>query len=409
MTPERWRRVEAVFNEVVDLPDHERAAHLVSACGSDDALRGEIEALLASVPDAARSMRTAIGEVAASLPRVPRLQIGARLGKRYQIIELLGEGGMGAVYRAHDDKLGEAVALKVVRGPVDEQLLRDEVRLAQRVTHPNVCRTFDLEEVDGLHLVKMEYVPGETLATRLARDRALPIAECVRIARGVAAGLAAAHARHIVHGDLKPANIMLDGDRVLLMDFGVAWVARVAAAPVGRLRGTVGYLAPELVRDRQADERADLYALGCVLYEMLAGEPVFPAASTTDVHTRHVAIAAPSVRKMRPDTPRWLASALGDLLAKRPEDRAHGLQRVVAGPPRRMSTAVLAALVAVGAIVHNWWPSTTPTPPAEHVNGHAGSGDNVDTLMFSPDGEWLLFRSNRLGAGQPRLYHVVGR
>src|SRR5690242_8364012 len=178
----------------------------------------------------------------AAAPSVrPPPRIGDKLGGRYVIEATLGMGGMGIVFRALDEKLGETVALKVMTGALEESVLRDEVRLAQKVTHPNVCRTFDLEDVDGYHLVKMELVAGETLAARLTREPKLPVGECIRIARAIAAGLAAAHARKIVHADLKPANVMLDGERVVLMDFGVA---RLAADPTTGVRGTVGYMAP---------------------------------------------------------------------------------------------------------------------------------------------------------------------
>src|SRR5438067_382375 len=146
------------------------------------------------------------------------LALGQRLGDRYTILAYLGHGGMGAVYRAHDDVLDVDVAIKLVH---ERDGLRDEVRLAQNVTHPSVCRIHDLEDIGGLHVLKMEYLAGETLSARIRRDGALPVAEAVRIARAIGDGLAAIHAQGIVHRDLKPANVMLAGDRVVLMDFGL--------------------------------------------------------------------------------------------------------------------------------------------------------------------------------------------
>jgi len=276
------------------------------------------------------------------------LHPGDRIGDRYVIRALLGRGGMGEVYHALDEKLGVEVALKTV-GDALAAALRDEVRLAQKVAHPNVCRTYDLEEVDGQYYVKMELVAGDTLAARLKRDRKLPIDEAVRIGRAVAAGLAAAHDAGIVHRDLKPSNVMLSGERVLLMDFGIA---RNMNSTMSTLAGTFGYMAPEQFANTRVDRRADLYALGCLLYEMIAGELVFGAASPIELAARHVMVAAPDVRGKRPDAPRWLARAVSALLAKDPADRDAGLARLHAGPRsmRRLALPLGAfVLAAAGA------------------------------------------------------------
>lgn len=328
----------------------------------------------------------------AATPSVrPPMRIGEKLGGRYLIEGVIGQGGMGTVYRALDDKLGETVALKVMTGALDEQALRDEVRLAQKVTHPNVCRTFDLEDVDGYHLVKMELVPGETLSLRLLREPKLPIELCVRIARAIASGLGAAHARKIVHGDLKPGNVMLDGDRVVLMDFGIA---RLAADPLDGVRGTVGYMAPELVREGKADERADIYALGCVLYEMLAGEQVFRGASSVVIAARHASEVAPDVRSKRSETPRWLARAVARMLAKRPDDRLAGLATLVNGPRSRvrMFVPIALALVASAAVM---WSMTRPKPWVPVVHDYDTFEENGDIMSLSPDSQWIAFSSDR--------------
>jgi tetratricopeptide (TPR) repeat protein len=294
---------------------------------------------------------------------IVELEVGQRIGDRYEVRALLGRGGMGAVYAALDEKLGEEVALKVVGDDLAGQL-RDEVRLAQKVAHPNVCRTYDLAEVDGQYFIKMELLAGETLAQRLKRDRKQPIDEAVRVARAVGAGLVAAHDSGIIHRDLKPSNVMLVGERVVLMDFGIA---KTAMSAMKTLAGTFGYMAPEQFANTRIDRRADLYALGCLLYEMLAGELVFGSANPVELAARHVMMAAPDVRAKRPDTPRWLARAVAALLAKDPAARDAGWARLEAGPRSLRRFALPAAAVAIagagGAMLLLSHLRTAPRPP----------------------------------------------
>ena len=323
------------------------------------------------------------------------LAIGDRLGDRYVIRAFLGEGGMGSVFRALDEKLGEEVALKVVPRALDN-VLRDEVTLAQKVTHPHVCRTYDLEDVDGHQFIKMEYVVGETLGERLRRDGKLPIAEALRIARAIADGLSAAHASRIVHRDLKPGNVMLAGERTVLMDFGVA---RMVAGPIEGAAGTLGYMAPEQLANHEVDERADLYALGCILYEMVAGEPVFGRGSPIELATRHASVSAPDVRRARPETPRWLARAVARLLAKARDERPSGLALLRRGPRSRRWLAVPVAGAAVAAVAimvvardSSAWQPVVDDMPVFDENGGA--------VSISPDGQWLTFDSDRSGTWQ---------
>jgi hypothetical protein len=329
------------------------------------------------------------------------LVIGERIADRYLVRSFLGEGGMGAVYRAFDETLGEDIALKVVRGTGVGQTLRDEVRLAQKVTHANVCRTYDLEEAGGHHFVKMELVEGETLAARLARTGKLPVAEAVRIALAIADGLAAAHAKGIVHRDLKPGNVMLSGDRVVLMDFGIA---RLIARPADGLAGTIGYMAPEQITEGAIDGRADLYSLGCVLYEMLAGEPLFGDAKRFDLAVRHASTPAPDVRFSRPEVPGWLARAVHDLLAKVPDRRDAGVARLRAGPRSPLRIVVPIGLVVVALASLAIWRVTrhrTWQPELVHFEAYEETGS---TTSISPDGAWLVFDSDRAQRDVMRLY-----
>src|SRR6516165_8010890 len=205
---------------------------------------------------------------------------GRLIAGRYRIIALLGKGGMGEVYRADDLTLGQAVAMKFLpeEATSHEGMLerfKNEVRIARRVSHPNVCRVYDVGEVDGATFFTMEYVDGEDLASLLRRIGRLPQDKAVEIARQICAGLAAAHAKGVLHRDLKPANIMLDGrGQVVITDFGLAGVADDIRGPEVR-SGTPAYMAPEQLEGREVTMLSDVYALGLVLYEIFTGKRAF--------------------------------------------------------------------------------------------------------------------------------------
>jgi serine/threonine-protein kinase len=205
---------------------------------------------------------------------------GRLVASRYRIIALLGKGGMGEVYRADDLTLGQAVAMKFLPDEAghDEGLLerfRNEVRMARRVSHPNVCRVYDVGEVDGQTFFTMEYVDGEDLASLLRRIGRLPPDKALDIARHLCAGLAAAHAKGVLHRDLKPANIMLDGrGQVVITDFGLAGIADDIRGPEVR-SGTPAYMSPEQLSGKEVTTRSDIYALGLVLYEVFTGKRAF--------------------------------------------------------------------------------------------------------------------------------------
>ncbi|HKW51194.1 MAG TPA: serine/threonine-protein kinase [Candidatus Eisenbacteria bacterium] len=209
---------------------------------------------------------------------------GTVIGNRYRMVALAGRGGMGEVYRADDLKIGQPVALKFLPADFERdadrlERLLGEVRIARQVSHPNVCRVYDVGEFQGHHFITMEYVDGEDLAALLRRIGRLPQEKALDLTRQIAAGLAAAHVQGIVHRDLKPANIMLDGrGRARITDFGLA-----AAAEALRGRdtqwGTPGYMAPEQLAGGEITPRTDIYALGLVLYEMFTGRKAFEGSS----------------------------------------------------------------------------------------------------------------------------------
>ncbi len=207
---------------------------------------------------------------------------GATLAGRYRIIALLGRGGMGEVYRADDLTLGQQVALKflppaVTKNAAAVERFRNEVRIARRVSHPNVCRVYDLGEVEGHVFLSMEYVDGEDLGSLVRRIGKLPTDKALEVARRLCAGLAAAHEKGVLHRDLKPANVMLDGrGQVMLTDFGLAGIAdQIEGAEVRN--GTPAYMAPEQLAGKEVTAKSDIYSLGLVLYEILTGKRPFEA------------------------------------------------------------------------------------------------------------------------------------
>jgi serine/threonine-protein kinase len=247
---------------------------------------------------------------------------GQTLAGRYDVLELLGAGGMGAVYRAHDRELDELVALKVIHTDVASQptmlqRFRHEVKLARRVTHKNVARTFELGTADGIMFCTMELVDGESLRAKLRRVKVLPIAEAVAVARELCAGLAAAHAADVIHRDIKPDNVLIAaGGRVVLADFGVA--ALRVATHAGELSGTPEYMAPEQARGESPTPASDVYAVGVLLYEMVAGRRAFSGSLSEVLIAKqerdHLALDLASV-------PMQLAHVIGRATAREPSER----------------------------------------------------------------------------------------
>jgi hypothetical protein len=216
---------------------------------------------------------------------------GVVLQGRYRIVGLIGRGGMGEVYRAQDLKLGQAVALKflpedVGREPARLERFLNEVRIARQISHPNVCRVYDVGDMDGRHFLSMEFVDGEDLASLLRRIGRLPADKGIEVARQVCAGLAAAHDRGVLHRDLKPANIMIDGrGHARLADFGLAAAAEDVS--LGDVAGTPAYMAPEQLEGQELSTKTDLYALGLVLHELFTGKRVFDGASIQQLREQH--------------------------------------------------------------------------------------------------------------------------
>jgi eukaryotic-like serine/threonine-protein kinase len=240
---------------------------------------------------------------------------------------LLATGGMGEVWAAHDLLLDRAVAVKVLGealagdGRAAERLRR-EARAAGRLEHPNIARVLDLGEHDGRPYLAMELLEGESLAARIDRDGPMPPDEAARVVAAVADALEAAHAAGVVHRDVKPGNVFLTTTgEIKVLDFGIAWCAHDAALTTGELLGTAAYLAPERVLGLRATPAADIYALGVVLYELLAGHRPFEASSEVELAMAHVNATPPPLGEVAPAAPPSLIAACHQAMAKDPSAR----------------------------------------------------------------------------------------
>jgi HAMP domain-containing protein len=249
--------------------------------------------------------------------------IGYLFAHRYEIRGLVGRGGMGAVYRALDRELDEEVALKVLDAEAAdagaEQQLRREIKLARTITHPNVVRAYDFSEAEGVRFFTMEYVAGATLRELLDESGRLALTPALQIAKQMCRGLGAVHRAGIVHGDLKPANIVvMTGGVAKLTDFGVARARRQAGTPFA---GTPPYMSPEQVRGAELDERSDLYSAGVVMFEMFTGRRPFDAGDPFELMRLHLEEPPPNPRALQPTLPELLAETIAACLAKAKADR----------------------------------------------------------------------------------------
>jgi eukaryotic-like serine/threonine-protein kinase len=305
----------------------------------------------------------------------PSLPAGTLLGDRYLIEREIGRGGMAEVYLARDIQHERPVAVKVLRRDIAyvvgvDRFLR-EIDIAGRLQHTHVLSLLDsgitTEEVARPFYV-MPFVEGETLRARLDREHQLPVDEAVRISRAVASALGHAHALGLIHRDIKPENILLGGDQVLVADFGIAHAATAAAGETltrtGMILGTPPYMSPEQGGASPVDERSDLYSLGCVLYEMLSGEPPFTGRTSQAIIARHMYEHPPAIEVVRPEVPAPVLQVVGRLLAKSPADRFRSAAELDAalasavlrpGLPARSQPRLRWWLVGVTGVVLTGW------------------------------------------------------
>ncbi len=371
----------------------DRRAYLDAACAGDAALRERIEALLSAHYDAgsflekppepltaqnqetAKAFSPATQCGATSAPALPETPEPFANFGAYRIIGIIGQGGMGMVFLGHEARLHRTVAIKVLNPTLAsdsgarERFLR-EARVAAAIRHEHVITIHAIDEAMGLPYLVMEHVQGESLQQRLDRDGPLPVEDIVRVAEQVAAGLAAAHAQGLIHRDIKPANILVEArsGHVKIADFGLARPAEEGGITLsGVVAGSPQYMSPEQARGLRADERSDLFSLGCLLYALCFGHSPFRAESVSASLDRVRNGAVEPVTRLNPAAPAWLGDIIDRLLEKDPDRRLQSAEAVIealrghAAPPasawgrgcRRFRRLVLvaASVVAVAAVV----------------------------------------------------------
>jgi serine/threonine-protein kinase len=337
MSPERWKQIEEIYHAVLELALEHRSAYLAQACAGDDELRREVESLLASHYQAASFIEKPPCDIAAGLVAEKHSVIGRTLG-HYTIQSKIGAGGMGEVYRARDTRLDRDVAVKILpeQLALDAEALRRFEREAKAVaalSHPNILSIFDFGTEAGISYAVMELLEGETLRARMQRG-AIGWREAAEIGVAIADGLSAAHAKNIIHRDLKPENIFLtNSGRVKILDFGIARVKRpvfpdaetlatsMETTKHGVVMGTIGYISPEQVKGKSAEAPSDIFSLGCVLYEMLAGQRPFARATTAEVIAAILDAEPLPLTQTGKDTPVDLKQMVHRCLKKAPSER----------------------------------------------------------------------------------------
>lgn len=377
MATDQWPRVKQIFQSALDRAPQERSAFIREACGDDGEVRTEVESLLRAHQDAGSFAESGLG-----IEDLGFDLIGRDIGT-YRILSQLGAGGMGVVYRARDTKLGREVAIKILPSAFTRDTERRarferEARVLAALNHPHIGAIYGLEHADGVQALVLELVDGETLADRIARGP-IPLNEAMTMARQIADALEAAHEKGIVHRDLKPANIKITPDGVVkVLDFGLAKAASGDAALVdltqspsltvggtreGIILGTAAYMSPEQARARTADKRADVWAFGVVLYEMLTGRQAFGGETTSDVLAK-VIEREPDWTALPASTPPRLRELLRRCGRKDPKTRLQAIgdariqiEELISGATEETATAVKAPTAYRSWRVHVAWAS----------------------------------------------------
>ncbi len=265
------------------------------------------------------------------------LTTGSTFAERYQIIEELGKGGMGRVYKVLDTKINEKIALKLIRPDIsmDKNTITrfsNELKLARKVRHKNICQMFDLGEEKGTHFITMEFVPGEDLKSMIRMSGHLAVGTTVSVAKQICDGLAEAHESGVVHRDLKPSNIMIDkGGNARIMDFGIARSLKAKGITgSGVMIGTPEYMSPEQVEGKEVDQRSDIYSLGVILYEMITGQVPFEGGTPFTIGVKHKSEAPQNPKELNAQMPNELSELILRCLEKDKEARYQSAEEVLA-------------------------------------------------------------------------------
>ncbi len=348
MSDAQWENLKELFHSALALPPHERSSYLKKCCGDNAALRQAVETLLKSHEETDFVDAPAY-QAAAAMLTDGDLKAGQMVG-HYRVVSLLGQGGMGEVYLADDTKLNRKVSLKFLTANFtqdDERVRRfeQEARAASALSHPNILTIYEIGEVDGRRFIATEFIEGQTLRERLRSG--LDVQDALEIAIQVGLALTAAHRANIVHRDIKPENIMVrrDDGLVKVLDFGLAKVTRTAAGEEkqqeqevpaqfktgrGVVMGTVAYMSPEQARGEAVDARTDVWSLGAVLYEMIAGSSPFIAGTSNEIISGILAKApTPSITRNAPDVTKDLKEVVEKALNKDKEQRYQTSQELV--------------------------------------------------------------------------------
>jgi eukaryotic-like serine/threonine-protein kinase len=424
MTPERWRNVERIFQAALDREASERSAFLDDACAGDAELRREVESLLAHRPDDRSWESGALKEAARTLAdEAPQAARGQRLGS-YELIERIGAGGMGEVWRALDPALGRHVAIKVLssqfsRDPDRLRRFEQEARAAGMLNHPNVLAIYAIGRQEESPYLVTELLEGATLRQRLASG-AIPEGQAIQYGDQIVQGLAAAHEKGIVHRDLKPENIFITGDgRVKILDFGLAKLTQLGPeldvptrTASGIALGTPAYMSPEQVRGQRADHRSDIFAVGGVLYEMLSGRRAFLGETSAETMTAILNQEPLPIACVSPQVDQIVRHCLEKEPAHRYQsarDLAFQLRLVrhpssptpaplsMSTPQRRVALPIVGLILLAATAALTWW-LTRPAPAPSFTRLTSDSGLTTDPA-FSPDGKLVAYASDRGGAG----------
>jgi serine/threonine protein kinase/tetratricopeptide (TPR) repeat protein len=402
MTPERWSRIKEIFSSVLDRSAEERQQAIQEACPGDTELQAELNQLLAQHDEMGQFLEGTPPASAADLLNpgllnAALLNPGDILADRYKIVTLLGSGGMGEVYEVEDKELGGRIALKVVHPQMsfDQTVLerfRREVLLARQVTHPNVCRVFDIgyHKQQGREIIflTMELVPGETLSARLKRDGRIEPREARTIALQLCQALGAAHQAGVLHRDFKCGNVILIGSgetvRAVVTDFGIArWMRSTqdSAGTVttqGAIFGTPAYMSPEQIQGKELTVASDLYSLGLVLYEMVTGVRPFQGKSSWTEALKRLTEDPVAPARVSPELVRNWNAAILKCLERDPARRFSSAEEVIASlrgdkstlsirRQRLMASAALLLLTAATAFVLRYRIFTPSLPAAKHI------------------------------------------